>query len=81
MLVPVWRLAVYLFSERNARPSHGPRRTHVSETHASNDAHAATAADFSEKDLLDLAPTIATMNAINRLGISFRLKPRAKADA
>ena len=34
---------------------------------------------FGEKDLVDLTLTIATMNAINRMGVSFRMKPRAKA--
>jgi hypothetical protein len=48
--------------------------TRVSETHASDDAYAAVSAAFSEKNLVDLTLTIAAMNAINRLGISFRLK-------
>ena len=34
---------------------------------------------FGEKDLVDLTLTIAAMNAINRLGVSFRLKPRARS--
>lgn len=53
----------------------------VSETHASDATCAAAAAVFSEKDLVDLTLTITAMNAINRLGVSFRLKPRARADA
>ena len=53
--------------------------THVSETHASDEAYAAALAVFGEKDLVDLTLTIATMNAINRMGVSFRMKPRAKA--
>jgi len=55
--------------------------TRVSETHASEEAYAAAAAAFSEKDLVDLTLTIAAMNAMNRMGVSFRLKPRAIADA
>jgi alkylhydroperoxidase family enzyme len=51
----------------------------VSETHASDEAYAAALAVFGEKDLVDLTLTIATMNAINRMGVSFRMKPLAKA--
>ncbi|HBY5608873.1 TPA: carboxymuconolactone decarboxylase family protein, partial [Klebsiella pneumoniae] len=34
---------------------------------------------FGEKDLVDLTIVIATMNALNRMGVSFRMKPLAKA--
>jgi alkylhydroperoxidase family enzyme len=34
---------------------------------------------FGEKDLADLTVAIALMNAYNRLGVSFRLKPAARA--
>lgn len=82
VLVPVWHEAAYLFSEQErAALAWAEEVTRVSETHASDEAYAAAAAAFSEKDLVDLTLTIAAMNAINRLGISFRLKPRAKADA
>ncbi len=39
----------------------------------------AALAVFGEKDLVELTLTIAAMNAINRMGVSFRMKPRAKA--
>jgi len=52
--------------------------TRVSETHASDEAYAAALAVFGEKDLVDLTLTVAAMNAINRMGISFRMKPRAR---
>lgn len=82
VLVPVWHEAAYLFSDQErAALAWAEEVTRVSETHASDDAYAAAAAAFTEKDLVDLTLTIATMNAINRMGISFRLKPRAKADA
>lgn len=82
VLVPVWHEAAHLFSEQErAALAWTEEVTRVSETHASDEAYAAVAAAFSEKDLVDLTLTIAAMNAINRLGISFRLKPRAKADA
>jgi alkylhydroperoxidase family enzyme len=82
VLVPVWHEAEYLFSEQErAALAWAEEVTRVSETHASDAAYAAAAAAFSEKDFVDLTLTIAAMNAINRLGISFRLKPRAKAHA
>jgi AhpD family alkylhydroperoxidase len=81
VLVPVWHEAAYLFSvQERAALAWAEEVTRVSETHASDEAYAAAAAAFSPKELVDLTLTIAAMNAINRLGISFRLKPRAKAD-
>lgn len=80
VLVPVWREAEYLFSEQErAALAWSEEVTLVSETHASDAAYAAAAAVFNERDLVDLTLTIAAMNAINRLGVSFRLKPRARA--
>ncbi|HZF83047.1 MAG TPA: carboxymuconolactone decarboxylase family protein [Burkholderiaceae bacterium] len=80
VLVPVWHEAAYLFTEQErAALAWSEEVTRVSETHASDEAYAAAAAVFGEKDLVDLTLTIAAMNALNRLGISFRLKPRAKA--
>jgi alkylhydroperoxidase family enzyme len=82
VLVPVWHEAAYLFSEQErAALAWTEEVSRVSETHASDATCAAAAAVFSEKDLVDLTLTIAAMNAINRLGVSFRLKPRARADA
>lgn len=80
VLVPVWHEARYLFTEQElAALAWTEEVTRVSETHASDDAYAAALAVFGEKDLVDLTLTIATMNAINRMGISFRMKPRARA--
>jgi AhpD family alkylhydroperoxidase len=82
VLVPVWHEAAYLFSDQErAALAWTEEVTRVSETHASDEAYAATSSAFTERDLVDLTLTIAAMNAINRMGISFRLKPRAKADA
>ncbi|WP_448101085.1 carboxymuconolactone decarboxylase family protein [Luteibacter jiangsuensis] len=82
VLVPVWHEAAYLFSDQErAALAWAEEVTRVSETHASDEAYAAASSAFTEKDLVDLTLTIAAMNAINRMGISFRLKPRAKADA
>lgn len=80
VLVPVWHEAEYLFSaQERAALAWTEEVTQVSETHASDEAYAAALEAFGEKDLVDLTLTIATMNAINRMGVSFRMKPRAKA--
>ena len=80
VLVPVWHEAAYLFSEQErAALAWAEEVTRVSETHASDEAYAAALAVFDDKDLVDLTLTIATMNAINRMGVSSRMKPRAKA--
>ena len=82
VLVPVRHEVPRLFSDQErAALAWAEEVTRVSETHASEEAYAAAAAAFSEKDLVDLTLTIAAMNAMNRMGVSFRLKPRAIADA
>lgn len=80
VLVPVWYEAAHLFTEgERAALAWSEEVTRVSDTHASDDAYAAALAVFGEKDLVDLTLTIAAMNAINRLGVAFRLKPRARS--
>ena len=78
VLVPVWHEAAYLFSaQERAALAWAEEITRIGETHASDEAYAAALAVFGEKDLVDLTITIAAMNAFNRMGITFRLKPKA----
>jgi AhpD family alkylhydroperoxidase len=80
VLVPVWEEVQYLFSnQERAALAWAEEVTRVSETHASDEAYSAASAAFGEQALVELTIVIATMNAINRMGISFRLKPRARA--
>lgn len=80
VLVPVWEEVQYLFSDQErAALAWAEEVTRVSETHASDEAYSAASAVFGEKALVELTIVIAAMNAINRMGISFRLKPRARA--
>lgn len=80
VLVPVWHEAAYLFSDQErAALDWAEEVTHVGETHASDEAYSSALAVLGEKNLVELTIAIAAMNAINRMGISFRLKPRAKA--
>ncbi len=80
VLIPVWEEATYLFSDlEQAALAWAEEVTRVSETHASDEAYSAALSVFGEKDLVDLTIVIATMNALNRMGVSFRMKPLAKA--
>lgn len=80
LLVPVWHEASYLFTDQEqAALAWAEEVTRVSETHASDEAYSAASAAFGPKDLVDLTITIAIMNAFNRMGVSFRLPPAAKA--
>ncbi|WP_296946317.1 carboxymuconolactone decarboxylase family protein [uncultured Massilia sp.] len=79
MLVPVWHEAAHLFSEQEqAALAWAEEVTRVGETHVSDAAYGAAAAVFGPKDLVDLTIVIGAMNAFNRMGVSFRLKPLAK---
>ena len=55
--------------------------TLISETHAPDDVYEAVRAQFSEADTVNLTTLIATINAWNRLAISFRAVPQIKASA
>ncbi|MEZ1318801.1 carboxymuconolactone decarboxylase family protein [Pseudomonas fluorescens] len=80
LLVPAWHEAAYLFSDQErAALAFAEEVTRVGETHVSDEAYAAASAVFEPRDLVDLTATIAAMNAFNRMGITFRLKPAAKA--
>ena len=80
VLVPVWHEAAHLFSEQERSALAWTEEvTMVSETHASDEAYAAASSAFTTKDLVDLTAAIAAMNAFNRMGVSFRLSPAAKA--
>jgi AhpD family alkylhydroperoxidase len=80
MLVPVWREAEHLFDAREkAALAWAETVTDVAVTHVPDEDYAAAAAVFDEKDLGDLTIAVALMNAYNRIGVPFRLKPAARA--
>ncbi|WP_232079120.1 carboxymuconolactone decarboxylase family protein [Mycobacterium florentinum] len=77
-LVPVWEEAGELFDSRErAALAWAETVTLISTTGAPDNAYAAAAAHFDEKELVDLTIAIATMNTYNRLAISFRNTPAA----
>ncbi len=78
MLLPVWREAGALFSDRDrerAALAWAGTVTRVIDTHVADDDYVAATAQFSEKELADLTLGVALMNAYNRMGISFRRPP------
>lgn len=78
VLVPVWREAGELFSERErAALAWAETLTRVADTGAPDADYRDAAAAFSGKELADLTIAIALMNAYNRLAIGFRTPPAA----
>jgi AhpD family alkylhydroperoxidase len=77
-LIPVWQEAGELFDCRErAALAWAETVTRISTTGAPDGAYAAVSAHFDDKELVDLTLAISTMNAYNRLAISFRNPPAA----
>jgi AhpD family alkylhydroperoxidase len=78
VLVPVWREAASLFSDKEqAALAWAETVTKVADTNVPEADFKAAAATFSEKELADLTIAIGLMNAYNRMAISFRATPQA----
>jgi AhpD family alkylhydroperoxidase len=78
VLVPAWREAGSVFSERERAALHWAETvTRVAETAVPDADFQEASAHFSQKELADLTIAIALMNAYNRLAISFRTPPAA----
>ena len=81
-LLPVWRDAGDVFGRRErAALAWAETVTRVSEAGVSDEAYAAAAEEFGDKELADLTYAIGLMNAFNRFGIAFRSVPAAAAKA
>lgn len=82
VLVPAWREAGELFSARERRAlAWAETVTRVAETNVPDADYEAAAAEFTAKELADLTYAIALMNAYNRLGVTFRMRPAAAVKA
>jgi AhpD family alkylhydroperoxidase len=78
VLVPAWREAGALFSEREkAALAWAETVTLVAETGVPDAAFEAASAVFTEKELADLTIAIGLMNTYNRMAIGFRATPEA----
>jgi AhpD family alkylhydroperoxidase len=80
ILTPAWREAGEVFTRREqAALAWAESVANVSETGIPDEDYAAAAAEFSEKELVDLSVAIALMSAFNRMGVAFRNTPAAAA--
>ena len=78
VLVLVWREAGELFSTRErVALAWAETVTLVAQTGIPDADYERAAAEFSDKELADLTYGIGLMNAYNRFGVAFRLKPAA----
>ncbi len=78
VLVPVWHEAGDVFSTRERKAlAWAETVTRVAETGVPEADYDAAAAEFSDKELVDLTYAIGLMNAFNRLGVTFRITPAA----
>ena len=79
--VVVWQESPFYTERERAAFAWAESVTLVSETHVPDEAYDAARTHFSEKDLSDLTLAIATMNALNRMAISFRKLPAERKTA
>jgi AhpD family alkylhydroperoxidase len=81
-LLPVWREADALFTERErAALAWTESITAIAQTRAPNADYASAAAAFTEKELSDLTLAVGLINVYNRLAIGFRRQPLSTRSA
>ena len=80
-LLNAWREAPVYTDRERAALAWTEAVTLISETHAPDDVYNEVRAQFSEAETVNLTMLIATINAWNRLAISFRAVPSVKAKA
>ncbi len=80
-LLDAWREAPVYTERERAALAWTDAVTRIAQTHAPDDLYAEVRAQFSEAETVNLTMLIATINAWNRLAISFRSVPPVKAKA
>jgi AhpD family alkylhydroperoxidase len=80
-LLSAWREAPVYTERERAALAWTEAVTLISQTHAPDDVYEEVRAHFSETETVNLTMLIATINAWNRLAISFRSVPPVKAKA
>ena len=76
-----WRETPFFTARERAALAWTEAVTLISETHAPDDVYEEVRAKFSEAETVNLTMLIATINAWNRLAISFRAMPPVRAKA
>lgn len=74
----VWREAPFFTRRERAALAWAEALTRLPIEHPSAALHDETRRVFSDKEFADLTFVIATMNAYNRLGVGFELRPQAR---
>ena len=80
-LLNAWRETPIYTERERAALAWTEAVTLISETHAPDDVYEAVRAQFSESETVNLTMLIATINAWNRIAISFRSIPEVKVRA
>ena len=80
-LLNAWRESPVYTERERAALAWTDAVTLISQTHAPDDVYEQVRAQFSEAETVNLTMLIATINAWNRLAISFRAMPSVKAKA
>jgi AhpD family alkylhydroperoxidase len=80
-LLNAWRESPVYTDRERAALAWTEAVTLISETHAPDETYDAVRAQFSEVETVNLTMLIATINAWNRIAISFRSVPAVKAKA
>lgn len=74
----VWREAPFFTPRERAALAWAEAMTRLPIEHPSAALHEETRRVFSDKEFADLTFVIATMNAYNRLGVSFEMRPKPR---
>jgi len=77
-ILPGWHETSFFTDRERAALAWAESVTLVSETHVPDDVFAAVKEHFSEREIVDLTLIIATINAWNRLAITFRSEPEVR---
>ena len=80
-LLDAWRESPVYSDRERAALAWTDALTRISKTHAPDDVYEEVRAQFSEAETVNLTMLIATINAWNRIAISFRLVPPVRAKA
>jgi AhpD family alkylhydroperoxidase len=80
-LLNAWREAPFYTDRERAALAWTEAVTLISETHAPDDVYEEVRKHFSEEETVNLTMLVATINAWNRIAISFRSIPPVKAKA
>ena len=75
--VATWEESPYFSERERAALLWAESLTRLAETRAPDAAYQAVRGQFADRELADLSYAIALMNALNRLGVGFRMRPPA----